>query len=354
MRSLRLETLRDFSDLQQLASAWHGLCTDVSSATPFQSPVWLIPWWKHFHPGDLYSLAMHDGEELVAIFPFYIELKPTGKRELKCVGCCNSDYLDPLIRLDCEHEVCDALTEWLSANRDRFDKCVFHRLRERSPLTRVLPPQAKVSESDPCLRRQLPTTKEEWRSSISPNLNANIRHLWHRAERQGRLRMEYGTASNLSGHLSILFSLHNRRWSAKRQPGAVFDQTVESFLSETALGFAAEQMLRSAILWWNDQPVAVVYGFSHLQTFYFYLTGLEPRFAKFSFGSLAINAAIEAAIDRGCHTVDFLRGREPYKYRFGATEKRIITLSCPAKALQLDEHGEKDMARAALCDKIAQ
>lgn len=347
MLSLQLETICDFSDFQQLASAWRKLFLDVKAATPFQSPIWMISWWKYFHPGELRSVAVHDGGDLVAVFPLYIEGKPSGKRELKPVGCCNSDYLDPLIRPDREHEACEALAEWLSANSDRFDKCVFDRLTENSPLLRALPPDTKVSDSDPCLRRQLPPTKEGWRSSISPNLNQNIRHLWHRAARQSTLRMERGTANNLSEQLPILFGLHNRRWSAKRQPNAEFDQTVESFIWETAFGFAAQQMLRSSVLWWNEQPVAVVYGFTHLGKFYFYLTGFEPRSARFSFGSLAINAAIEAAIDDGCHTVDFLRGREPYKYRFGATERRMMTLSCPAKALQLQEPGEKDMARPA-------
>jgi CelD/BcsL family acetyltransferase involved in cellulose biosynthesis len=143
--------------------------------------------------------------------------------------------------------------------------------------------------------------------------------------------MQHGNASNLADHLRILFALHNRRWSTKRQPGAVFDRTVESFLSEAALALAKEQILRSSVLWWNDEAVAAVFGFNHFRKFYFYLTGFEPRFAKFSFGSLSINAVIEAAIDEGCDAVDFLRGRESYKYRFGATEKRIVTISCSAK-----------------------
>lgn len=335
MRSPQLETICDFSDLQQLASPWHQLFAAVDSASPFQSPDWLVPWWKHFHPGELHSLALRDGDELVAMFPFYIEQKSTGLRQLKLIGCGNSDYLDPLIRPDYERQACEALAGWLSERCGRIHDCVLDRLTETSAITAAFPEQTRIIDSEPCLSRQLPPNKPDWRQSISPHLNYDLRQSWHRAQKRGTLRLQTATGDSVSEYLGIFFSLHNRRWVAKGRPGVAFDQTIESFLCDAARAFLQKDMLRLSVLWWNDRPVAAIYGFRDVRTFYMYLIGFDSQFASFSFGSVAIEAAVEAAIEEGCTSVDFLRGREGYKYRFGATERRMLMLSCPAAALQL-------------------
>jgi CelD/BcsL family acetyltransferase involved in cellulose biosynthesis len=36
---------------------------------------------------------------------------------------------------------------------------------------------------------------------------------------------------------------------------------------------------------------------------------------------------IELATDEGCTTFDLLRGDEPYKYRFGAVDREVRTLT---------------------------
>jgi CelD/BcsL family acetyltransferase involved in cellulose biosynthesis len=37
--------------------------------------------------------------------------------------------------------------------------------------------------------------------------------------------------------------------------------------------------------------------------------------------------ALRLAADEGCHTFDLLRGDEPYKYRFGAVDRPLHTLT---------------------------
>jgi CelD/BcsL family acetyltransferase involved in cellulose biosynthesis len=60
-----------------------------------------------------------------------------------------------------------------------------------------------------------------------------------------------------------------------------------------------------------------------------------------------ISELIERAADEGCATFDLLRGDEPYKYRFGAVDREVRTLTlvrrdarsdaCPTRVRAPDE-----------------
>ena len=59
----------------------------------------------------------------------------------------------------------------------------------------------------------------------------------------------------------------------------------------------------------------------------YYLGGFDQEYHKWSPGMLATRAAISHAVgvDRS-HTFDFLRGNEPYKYRWGAVDRPNMRL----------------------------
>ncbi|WP_146616463.1 GNAT family N-acetyltransferase [Kitasatospora sp. SolWspMP-SS2h] len=71
----------------------------------------------------------------------------------------------------------------------------------------------------------------------------------------------------------------------------------------------------------GDEVVGVLYGFRWADRFAYYQTGWDPRFAADSLGTALVDAAIRACAAEGVRTFDFLRGAEPYKYRFGAVDR---------------------------------
>ena len=93
------EEIRDAATLVALEPEWWQLWQRAASSTPFQSPAWLLPWWKAFAPGELCVLAGRQGDRLVALAAFYLEIGPWGRRLLP-IGVSISDYHD--ILLDCE------------------------------------------------------------------------------------------------------------------------------------------------------------------------------------------------------------------------------------------------------------
>jgi CelD/BcsL family acetyltransferase involved in cellulose biosynthesis len=59
---------------------------------------------------------------------------------------------------------------------------------------------------------------------------------------------------------------------------------------------------------------------------YDYIGGFDPEFALLSPGTLLIGHALDAATAEGATATDFLRGAEPYKYRWGAVDQPMWVL----------------------------
>ena len=72
------------------------------------------------------------------------------------------------------------------------------------------------------------------------------------------------------------------------------------------------------------RTAGVYYGLLHRRRAYAYLGGFDPDFAHESPGVVLIGHAIAEAADEGAEQFDFLRGREDYKYRWGAEDSPTI------------------------------
>jgi CelD/BcsL family acetyltransferase involved in cellulose biosynthesis len=85
----------------------------------------------------------------------------------------------------------------------------------------------------------------------------------------------------------------------------------------------------------------VLYGFWWRDTFAAYQSGWDRRYARHGLGNLLVLHALEFAAGHGARTFDFLRGTEPYKYRFGARDewdRTWLVPRGPAGALLLARH----------------
>ena len=64
---LKVEEIADRAGLEALRADWLDLWQRVPTATPFQSPAWLVPWWRVFDDGKLITLALRAGDQLVGV-----------------------------------------------------------------------------------------------------------------------------------------------------------------------------------------------------------------------------------------------------------------------------------------------
>jgi CelD/BcsL family acetyltransferase involved in cellulose biosynthesis len=68
----------------------------------------------------------------------------------------------------------------------------------------------------------------------------------------------------------------------------------------------------------GNRLIAALLGLRGREMSCFYIGGFDPEWSRYSPGSIVLLAAVETAAREGAREFHFLRGREPYKYRFGA------------------------------------
>jgi len=90
--------------------------------------------------------------------------------------------------------------------------------------------------------------------------------------------------------------------------------------------FADDDVLRLSFLWIGDRRVGAAVWFCEGDTAYFYNAGLDPAARDLSPGVVLIERSIRRALVEGTRRVDFLRGDEPYKYEWAATDEPIVRL----------------------------
>ncbi|WP_448203265.1 GNAT family N-acetyltransferase [Azospirillum sp. sgz302134] len=316
---IRIIAARSDAALEALAAPWAGLWRRVPDATPFQHPAWLIPWWRAFAHGDLWVLGLYRRVRLVGVLPLYRE----GDRLLP-VGVGVTDLLDALVEPDVPLAPVLAAIPGLTG----CGTVEFPALPPWSPLLRLDPPpgwSAEGGASDVCPVLPLPPTAGSLEAVLPAGQLRNLRHTARRAERAGGVTVETATPHTAGGMLEDLFRLHAARWSSRGEPGVLADPAVQSFHRAAVPALAQAGLLRMHRLRIGGRLAAVHYGLGDGRRSYYYLGGFDPDFAPQGPGVLAVGHAIAEALREGAAEFHFLRGREPYKYRWGAMDQPSMT-----------------------------
>ena len=316
--------VEEFTSLDQLEAIeplWSDLWRRDSTATPFQSPHWVLPWFRHFGSGEILTVAVRDNGRLDAIAPCFILRDEDDPAESlgMLIGSGNSDYVDMLAT---PAAPADAIVARLAAaDCAMWD---LQQLRSTSPLLHVPPPpnwSDVVEDHDTCLLLKIDGAGEELEHLTSTHFRKKLRYYRRALEREGPVSIETPTAASLDDFMTTLFDLHAARWKRRGLPGMLAADVDQSFHRQVARGMLEAGSLRMYAMRVNDRVVAIFYGFAHLATVYYYLGGYDPMLEKLSPGTVIVAHAIEQAVRDGVKTFDFLRGAEDYKYAWGATDR---------------------------------
>jgi len=322
MPELRAETVTTTAGLEALAPEWAALWQRAPAATPFQSPAWLIPWWRHFGNDALHALAVREGDRLVGLLPLYL-LREPGCAKLLPLGIAISDYLDGLFAPGREQAAAAAMLRSL-AEPHAWDVCELRPLPAASPLLAAPDPAgrpAEIAPLEPCPTIAIPPDASGLGEVLSARIRTKLRNYGRRAARQGVVRFETASAAAVGELLEALIALHGARWAEREGEGVLADPRVRAFQRETVPLLRASGLLRLHALRIDERPVAVLYALAAKGCHYCYLTGFDPAYAAISPGTLLLGYAVEQAMREGARTCDFLRGGERYKYLWGAEDR---------------------------------
>lgn len=311
--------------LEELRGEWANLWDRCPSATPFQSPEWMLAWWRHQGGVPAWTVTLRREGRLVGLAPFYVYTDPrTGIRQVTLVGNGITDHLDALVDPSVEDGGARILAH-LAESRHRWDTADFADLHPASPLLTAPTPVAladSVDEAEPCPLLALPADEDGMADAVgSARVLQNLRTARRRADAMGPVEIVQADETNLAETLDALFRLHAARWRERGEGGVLDEAAIRAVIADAAAGFLARGWLRLYALRVGGRTAAVQLGWSARGRAYYYIGGWDPAFARVSPGGLLVEHAVREAIREGARTFDFLRGRESYKYAWGARDQ---------------------------------
>ncbi|HEY2829993.1 MAG TPA: GNAT family N-acetyltransferase, partial [Thermoanaerobaculia bacterium] len=224
-----VEIVSTADGLERIADQWEALWRRDPNATPFQSPQWLLPWWKHFGSDTPHVIVSSSNGEVNALAPLYILRDDDSGESLGLfLGTGASDYLDVLGDASL---LIEAIT---AADCQLWD---LQQLRPSSPLLGVPLPDGwsdNVEDQDPCPVLSIEGAGEELQNLLSTHARKKLRYFRRSLEREGAVTYESATGESLDTLLHALNELHAARWQKRGLPGVLADEVTQSFHRDAA------------------------------------------------------------------------------------------------------------------------
>ena len=318
--AVEISTIHGRDALAALEPEWSALC-DAADATVFQRPEWLLPFADLFE-GTPLALTMRTGGRLVGFVPLSCHETATGK-ELRLLGTGLTDFLDAIADTRSRDAVRDAVTAWARQALAHGFAIDWQQLPHGSLLLDV--PSVggstdRIDPHEPCPALVFDPTVTDGGPAVPHKMRDKLRYYTHRARAAGRLEFEVATLDTCTTLLDAVCRLHERRWS-QEGGGVLRDTRVRELNRRVARALAARDRLALHVVRLNGAIVAGTFGFRDRARVYLYLSGMDPSFQELSPGTLCIGHMVEWAQRIGARSVEFLRGREPYKYFWGVTDR---------------------------------
>jgi len=293
--------------LQAIGPEWDALWHASAMTTPFQSPHWLLPWWRQFGTGLPRVAIKREAGCLTGVLPLYVL---AGERKALPIGAGTTDYLDGLG--DTEGLLEAALDR--IAN-DAVDHCDLIDVPPWStlPHTAVSHWSTTWTPASACPVLTLP--------ALPVGIRRKLRMSRHRADRVGGWTVETAAPATLPDFLGTLVYLHQARWTAQNEPGTLDDPKVLAFWHDAAPRLLEAGLLRLQRLRIGNDLAAVIAALLAPGRAFFYLSGFDERHSFVSPGTLLLGSMLECAVEEGRTEAHFLRGREGYKYAWGAVDR---------------------------------
>jgi CelD/BcsL family acetyltransferase involved in cellulose biosynthesis len=306
---MSIEVIDTLERLEKVETDWLDLWQSCPTATPFQSPQWLLPWTRHlFGGGKICALAMRDTDRLIGFAPLF--RWGTQQVTVSFMGAGISDYGDLLFAPGREAECVSTVRRILTDKLSDWDVLDLQELRRGSGLLDALADGWRAEECSICPVLDLST----FPAAMDHKHRTDVRRARNKLSKSGDLRFATANETTLAAYLDEFFRLHDARW------GPLSD-SLQRFHREVAQGFLKTGHLRLSLLQTGKRTAAAIYAFVCGKTLYCYLSGFDPDMAKLSPGAVLLGWVIEQAIAEGLAEVDFLRQGEAYKYLWGARDR---------------------------------
>jgi CelD/BcsL family acetyltransferase involved in cellulose biosynthesis len=309
--AIALDVIADSARLAAFEPEWQRFLQGFPPPTPFQTPEWLLTWWSHFGSGEPHVLVFRHERGIAGVMPCFLHAW-NGRTQLTIMGTGISDCLDPVFDPEHVFGILDTLACHLSRNSD-WDICDWQDLSADTPLQAL----AAARPDTPCSEIELNAPFDAFLQCRPAELKRNLRQCKNRSRAFGDLEFEAAAHSD-PGLLATAMDLHGARWREAGQSGTIAANGSADFLREVCPKLSTQDMLRFFVLRLAGSVVAILLALRTPSTLFSYMPAFDPAYKKYGFGNVLHEQALRYAHENGYRSWSFLRGEEPYKFKWGA------------------------------------
>lgn len=325
---MRATRISDFSEFISLRKDWNELAERFSHRSVFLTHEWFSTWWSSFGEGRTLSIYRVENEGRIL---GYAPLMRYGDTLSFMAGEDVSDYCDFLYDEGRAEVFFQALMDAVLGEKS-IRKLDLINIKMVSPTIGALTGWAarkEVScdvvpmEVTPVL--ELPASYEQFLRELNRKHRHEIRRKLRRAGGLPELQFKSTGRNTSDGDIEAFIDLHRRYGGPKLEFWK--KQGMDIFFNTLFNELAARRWARLDSLFSGGNLAASILIFEYGRETSLYNMAYSREYSSYNPGYYLLNNAIESAIRKQQKSVNFLRGREKYKYEFGAEDYSIVSLT---------------------------
>jgi CelD/BcsL family acetyltransferase involved in cellulose biosynthesis len=320
----------DPAELFTLKEAWETLQQQSGTTTIFMTWEWVTTWWSVFgERGKLWLIQARDeNQRLVGLAPL-IRVKRGNAvwywHQLEFIGTSTAcDHLDFIVEKGCESAIIPLFLKTIKAHRSQWGLLRLASLPPASPNLEFLEAARIGWQKQDIFTCPVVTIPEDW-DTFFMALSKGKRKEQRRYRRQ--LEEAFGDRwkwelvddpSEMDDVLDEMIRLHQIKWEELGEAGGFADSKVVELHHKFAQRGLERGWLCLYRLKIEEETAAILYSYQYQKRAYDFASGFDYKFSDYSPGQMLTEIAIHQAMDNDVKEYDFLRGNEPYKFRWVA------------------------------------
>jgi len=329
-----------FEALANYRQAWNSLLSQSASHVPFLTYEYLQTWWETRGGGEwpqdspLILAAAFREDELVGVAPLFQAENILGKPALMFVGAIEvSDFLDFIVKPEDLPSFIHGLIDFLmKSDLPQWEVLDLYNLLEESPTLGVLKSEAENRgwghqeiHLQPSPYIPLPGDFEAYLAQIDKKQRHEIRRKLRNVEQSLAEPGLYFTedAEKLEADVQTFIDMMSQDPN-KRD---FLTDAMRQHIHNTAQLAFDQGWLQLAFFTLDGEKAAANFSFKFNNRLWLYNSGWEWEYRDHSPGWVLLAYLIEWASENGIQEFDFMRGDEPYKYKFGGVDRHVFRVT---------------------------
>lgn len=332
MKYTLIDTLDNF---EKLAPAWNDLLAESIANLPFLRHEYLLAWWDslgggEWETGELAIITAHRDEELVGIAPLFLSTHEDVSSLLFLGSIEISDFLDFIVHENDLADFLKGLLDFLDSHATlSWSALDLQNLVEESPSLNLLQTESTSrgwdfaqSTLQPAPYVKLPGDFDEYLAGIKKKQRHEIRRKMRRAAADEREVTWYIVDDKEKLDKNIEACCQLMAQDPEKQ--AFLTTIMKSQMKATIHAAFDAGWLQLAFLEVDGEKAAGYLNFDFGNRIWVYNSGLDMKFRDLSPGWVLLGYLLQWANENGRAEFDFMRGNEPYKYRFGGVDRFVM------------------------------